>query len=297
MAVWWLGRRRWPGTPVPWIASLLTATGTGFIFMAAAPQAHAVAFAAFPLFLALCDRMEVWSAKARLSTWAKAGWMAGAAGLVYLVYIPCLLFVWLYGLAAGAGRLRARRLAGLVVLTAVALGIVAAWQVFGSSLLGLRFSGGNNDLAGEAVAIWLRQARQGAGAILDQFHNASPRGILGAAFYYPWWLLAAIGLVASPAEGRRWALAVAVAAVVPAIAFAPRFALPRIAYFAYPAVYLLAAAGIAALAQLAARRRTGRWPAAVVAALCAGLAVLANANLLGVRQLDLWFHYSHGVGW
>ena len=66
------------------------------------------------------------------------------------------------------------------------------------------------------------------------------------AFPYPFWLLAGLGLLVSPRRARIWALAVFVAAVLPAIAFSTRFHLPRLAYFAYPALYLLAGAGIAA---------------------------------------------------
>jgi hypothetical protein len=315
LAVWWLGRRRWPGTAVPWIASLLTATGHGFIFMGAAPQAHAPAFAAFAGLLALCDRLDLWSPRTRLAAWAKAGWATGAAGLVYLVHIPALSFVWLYGMAGVDRRSVRRTAAGLVLASAVALALVAAWEAYASRLLGLRFEGGNNDLAGVALAGWVRLAREGPVYVIGQFHASSIRGLLGGAFYYPWWALAALGLVACTPAQRRWSLAVFVTATLPAIAFTTRFNLPRVAYFAYPAVYLLAARGIEVLAgataRLARRRPDARtvpalqprgvraapvWMVAVAVPLVV-LAVLANVDLFGIQQLNLWFHYSQGTGW
>jgi hypothetical protein len=301
LAVWWLGRRRWPGSYVPEIASLLTATGLGFVFMGAAPQAHAPAFASFALVLALCDRLSVWSPGAKLADWAKAGWAIGASGLIYLVYLPALLFIWLYGLRGG-------RLAGLALASALALGIVLAWQGYGS-LLGLQFAGGNNDLAGEAMRGWISVVRRGPNGVLGQLHAGSPRGLLGGAFYYPWWLLAVVGFATSGRESRRWAVAVLVAGFIPAVAFSTRFHLPRLAYFMYPAFYLLAAQGIAALAgAVMAWRRAARgarlesasarwlrW--VVVGALAAALVAAVNVDLFGNQQLNLWFHYSQGNAW
>ncbi|MBI3973776.1 MAG: hypothetical protein HY332_21070 [Chloroflexi bacterium] len=335
LAVWWLGQRRWPGTAVPWIASLLTATGHGFIFMGAAPQAHAPAFAAFALTIALCDALHIWSAKARLLDWAKTGWAIGAAGLIYLVHIPALLFLWLYGI----GRTRLRDLA---LATAVALSITTAWELYGSLLLGLRFDGGNNDLAGVALAGWLRLAQAGPAYMLGQLHASSIRGLLGAAFYYPWWPLAAVGLVASSPPNRRWALAIMLAVLIPAIAFSTRFNLPRVGYLMYPAVYLLAARGIEVIGAICARpwrQPTGarsietsvttsgsptvahvsgtaassavalpsqssllRWrldtaQVAVIVAVVVFLVLLANLDLVGMQQFNLWFHYSQGNAW
>jgi hypothetical protein len=321
LAVWWLGRRRWPGTAVPWIASLLTATGHGFLFMAAAPQAHAPAFAAFALVLALGDRLRVWERRARLGAWAGIGWATGAAGLIYFVHLPCLLFVWLYGL--GKARLR-----GLALATLLALGVVGAWEVYASALLGLNFAGGNNDLSGQAARNWLAVAARGPIWIIGQMHASSLRGLFAGAFYYPWWAFAVVGLVASTRDNRRWALAVILAAALPAIAFTTRFNLPRVAYVMFPAIYLLAARGIEVVADAAARwlgrgqavrdkwhepgpdrtqgdgaarldpapaaRRLKRWVAALAVAL---LVAIANADLLGVQQLNLWFHYSQGSAW
>lgn len=308
LAIWWLGQWRWPGTAVPWIASILAATGQGFIFMAAAPQAHSVAFAAFALCLTLYDALPLQRPDARARDWITFGWAAGAAGLIYLVHLPCLLFAWLHGLSTAqrAGGLGGRLL-GLVLGTVTALVVVFSWQVYALTMLELRFSGGNNDLAGEAIARWLAIVRGGLVPLIDQLHAGSPRGILSAAFYYPWWILAVLGWTSSSGESRRWSLAVLVAAAVPVIAFSTRFHLPRVAYFMYPAVYLLAARGIETLAvRLTARlmHPTGRRPQPVAAAqlatmaiTIAALATLTNLDLAGWQQLNVWFHYSQGNAW
>jgi hypothetical protein len=283
LAVLWLGRKRWPGNWTGEIGSLLTATGVGFIFMSGAPQAQAVAYGAFALVLALFDRLATRGERDALRRWAALGWAAGAGGLLYLVHIPSILFAWLYGWSRGTRR----RLAGPLVATAVALGIVMMWERLGTSLLGLTFTGGNNDLAGEALRGWASVLRAGPGGLVGYFHEASFRGLLVSAFYYPWLVLAAVGLVASGRNNRRWALAVIVCAALPALAFSTRFQLPRLVYFMFPAVYLLAARGIEGLG----RRALG------IALLVAALITLSNADLVGIDQLFKWFHYSQGNTW
>jgi hypothetical protein len=314
LAVWWLGRRRWPESSVPWLASAFVATGQGFTFVAAAPQAHGVALASFAAVLALAEALRVWqapSARSGLGNWAKLGWAVGAAGLIYLANVPALIFLWLYAAARAPRRaMLLRWLAGVATASLVALAIVAAWQVYASALLGLSFAGGNNDLVGEAARGWISDVRRGMMYVVGQLHADSPRGILGAAFYYPWWLLAVIGYAASDRENRRWTLAIILAASLPTIAFSTRFGLPRVAYFMFPAVYLLAARGveIAAIRLLNPLRATVAAPhtlreafrpapLAVAGALALGLILMGNVDLLGNQQLNLWFHYSQGNGW
>lgn len=293
LAVWYLGHRRWPGTAVPWIASLLVATGQGFLFMGTAPQAHATAYAAFALFLVLCDALRLWSPTARSRDWLYAGWGAGAAGLIYLVHLPGLLFLWLY---TSAG-LTPRRLSGLLLATLTTLSLVTFWELYGAAL-GLGFSGGNNDLAGQALAGWTRVALAGPYEVVGQLRAGSLRGLAVAAFYYPLWTFAALGLLASGRDARRWTLAVLIAGALPAIAFSTRFHLPRLAYFMYPAVYLLTAAGMTAVAELLLRRRGSRRAAVtLLASLTLALVALTNLDLWGVQQFNLWFHYSQGNAW
>jgi hypothetical protein len=210
----------------------------------------------------------------------------------------------------------ARSLGGALVASVVALAIVQAWQLYAAPSLGLSFAGGNNDLAGEALRNWLAIGRHGVADLVEQLHAGSARGLLGAAFYYPWWLLAIAGYAASGRDNRRWALAVIFAAGIPAIAFSTRFTLPRIAYFMFPAVYLLAARGLEVVARwssgqvvkwtdagsageraAAIRGVPNAVSAGVVVVVVLGLIVLSNVDLAGNQQLNLWFHYSQGNGW
>ena len=292
LGVWWLGRRYWPGTLVPWIGSLFVATGGGFVFMGAAPQPHAVAFGAFVLLLVLAESLAVWESRPAPAAGIKLGWATGAAGLIYFVHVPALLTYWLYGLA---GRPRP---------TAPAAGrpppspspCSSSGRATRARLLNLTFAGGNNEYAGEAVRGWLALAARGPEALLSQLHGGSLRRPLRRRLPLPLLGPGPPGSAALPGRSRVWALAVLVAATLPAIAFTTRFQLPRLAYFAYPAVYLLAAAGVAALASwLGGRSRPRRLLVAAGAVLV--VAALANADLAGSQRFNVWFHYGLGSSW
>jgi hypothetical protein len=227
------------------------------------------------------------------SAGAKLGWATGATGLIYFVQLPALLFFWVQSLSIGLNR---GRLGALALATLVATGLAVAWQVWGTALLGLTFAGGNNDYAGEALARWLQLVRQGPQGVVNQLRTGSLRGLFAGAFYYPWWILAVLGLLSSPRAARNWSLALFVAAAVPAIAFSTRFQLPRLAYFAFPAIYLLAAAGVATIATgLGGGSR--RRELAVAGALVIVLALLSNLDLLGWQLFNVWFHYGQGSTW
>ena len=301
IGVWWLGRHRWPQTWTGEIASVMVATGQGFIFMSTAPQAHPAAFGAFVTGLVLFDRLSLWSlVQARRDRWVAilgSAWMTGIAGLLYFGHIPLLLTTWIFG----GPRMRVR---SLVAVSAAAFAIVTAWQVIGETLLGLRFSGGNNDLAGGAIRIWLRIISEGGWSLRWQFHAGSIRGLLVGAFYYPWWILAIIGIFASPRRSRTWALAILAGTLLPAIAFSPQFRLPRAAYFAFPAVYLLAGAAIYMISQMIATRVTSRdnhWRTAAGLVACAAviacLAALTNLDLTGDQTFNVWFHEAQENSW
>ena len=83
-------------------------------------------------------------------------------------------------------------------------------------------------------------------------------------------------------------------------------ALPRIAYFMYPAVYFLAAQGIVWLARAAGRAAGRGGPAApavarfsglaVAVTALAGLALLGNADALGYALGNAQFHYGLKLG-
>ena len=290
LAIRWLGNRLWPGTTTGIIGAILVATGQGFIFAGTAPQAHAVAYGAFALLLLLAERWHATADGARLTTWARLGWLTGVGGLVYFVHLPFLLFATL-----DAGLRRQWR--GLAVCGGATFAILYMWQLVGTAI-GLNFEGGNNDLSGEAITNWLRMARGGLQDLVAWGHYSSPRGVVVGAFWLPWLALAAAGWWVSPARARRWASAVAVAGLAPALAFTTRFQLPRVAYFAYPAILLLTAASIAALSAMT-HRRYGRWAGLTVAAvILLGLASVTNLDVLtGSLRFAVDFHYAPGTEW
>lgn len=286
----WLGARLWPGTATGTIGAILIATGQGFIFTGTAPQAHAVAYGAFALLLALSERWRVTTSNAGLTAWARLGWLIGVGGLMYFVHLPFLLFALLDGGVR-------RHWRGLAVASATAFALLYAWQLVGTSI-GLNFEGGNNDLSGEAITNWLRIARGGLQDLVAWGHYSSPRGVVVGAFWLPWLALAAAGWWVSPTRARHWTTAVTVAGIAPALAFTTRFQLPRVAYFAYPAILLLAGASIATLSALASRRY-GPWAGTVVAAaIVAVLAAVTNLDILtGSLRFAVDFHYAPGTEW
>lgn len=89
-----------------------------------------------------------------------------------------------------------------------------------------------------------------------------------------------------------------VAGLAPALAFTTRFQLPRVAYFAYPAILLLAATSIAALSAIA-HRRYGSWAGVAVATvILLALATVTNLDILmGSLRFAVDFHYAPGTEW
>ena len=106
-------------------------------------------------------------------------------------------------------------------------------------------------------------------------------------------LLAAVyGYVVAGQRVRRWALALCLATLLAAVLFTIRFAIPRTAFFAYPAIYLLAAAGLTHMARATVSWRSrGALSAAVV---MIGLVLLVTpslAALVGYGEFDNNFHF------
>ena len=300
LSLFWLGSRFWPGTSVGLVGSALVATSQGFIFMGTAPQGHAVAYGAFALLLVLHANLFDGTQRGSLRSAIRLGWATGAGGLIYFVHIPFLLFVWL----ATPIRTHWR---GMAAATLVTIGPLACWELVGTSL-GLSFTGGNNDLSREAVVNWMSLLRGGLQDIASWGHFSSPRGVLVGAFWYPWWILAAIGWWKSPRIARNWAMVVLIAAFAPALLFTTRFQLPRVAFFAYPGMLLLVAVGIDEVAKLGSRMIStfgfGNGPVsrtvymAVVMTLLIALATVTNRDLItGSLRFAVNFHYALGTEW
>jgi hypothetical protein len=333
-AAFWFVRHRWRDAPLAVVTSLLVATGNGFLFMAGTPMSYLAAYASVMLLLALGEWLgafapapSVQSRGAQLRAWLLLGWGAGVASTIYFAHLPMLIFWWVYGLRRVPWRC-------LLAATAVVFAVSFSWDAFGTAAVGLGFTTDNSAAVGGSVGGWIAHLHESWLALLTYFRAATVRGTLVGAFPYPWWALAALGFALSSRADREWALAVAMAGLIPTIALLSLLALPRAAFYMYPAVYLMAARGalvcgravahgLAALSGARARsEESGPWaagrrwairgapPAAVALrppALAAGAAVTvlaiatlvmtSNADLLGNGWLNARFHFSAGSQW
>jgi hypothetical protein len=146
----------------------------------------------------------------------------------------------------------------------------------------------------------------GGAAMLDLVRRNAMDLNLVAAFPVPVLLLAVAGLWRMPRRGLSWCAAVVASAflvtlLMNAVTNAPH---PRLAYVAFPGIYLLAAHGLQNVYRLALRagdRVVGRGTAprrviavAVLGACLVAAAAPSNASLWGDRYYDDAFHYLPG---
>ena len=304
-AGYWLVLRRTRDRALALVFSLLIAVGHGFIFMAGVPMSYACAYSMVLLLLALAEWRGAFTEGATVRTWLLLGWGAGVAATIYFTHIPVFIFWWLYGLRHAPWR-------GVLAGTLLAAGISVGWELYGRSLVGLGFSTDNSGAVGDSVYGWIAHLQRSPDVVLEYLRGgplagaAAIRGTLLSAFSYPWWVLAAVGLVASSRAEREWLLALAMGGLLPAIVVLSLLPLPRAAFYMYPAVYFCAARGILVLARgaRAALSRVTRAPApprlgAAVALACCVLVLVAfdNADLLGFPQINARFHNSMGIEW
>lgn len=301
-SAYWIVRRRWRDEPLALATSFLVAAGNGFLFMAGVPMSYLAAYASAMLLLALGEWLQGFS-HPRLGAWMVLGWGGGVAATIYFTHFVLLAFWWLYGL-------RRVPLAYLLVATSLTLGIAALWEAYGTALAGLAFTTDNSGLIGDSLSRWLSHLRAPFPELLTYFRGgpiagaAATRATLAGAFPPLWWALAAIGLLASDREDREWVLAVALAALLPTLILLSLLPLPRLAYYMFPAMSLMAARGALLLGRiahavaapfLAPRLTPLAAPATVLLALGA-LALLSNLDLLGFQHLNVQFHFSAPTG-
>ena len=229
----------------------------------------------------------------RWRDWLHTGWLIAAVSLIYPVYLAMLAFVWLYGLR----RAPFTRLLGLAVLV---LGLAQVWPLVGASVVGLDFNTTNSVLLGESLSSWWSALLRGPSDFLNTLRLVASAGTIYAAFPGAMLLVAACGYVVAGPRVRRWALALCLATFLASVIFTIRFAIPRTAFFAYPAIYLLAAASLNHVIQATANwRLSGRGSARVRGALPAAVIMLgllllvapSVAALVGYGGVDASFHY------
>ena len=285
LSMYWLGGRLLGSRLAAWTAGTLTATGQGFSFMVGTPVSTLWGFASVAMILAFVEWSGLLRPPFRWREWLHTGWLIAAVSLLYPVYLGLLAFLWLYGLR----RAPFMRLLGL---SAVTLVLAQAWPLIGSTVLGLEFDVANSALLAEALHLWWSALLRGLRDFLNTLRTVPSSGTIHAAFPGVLLLAAAYGYLVAGQRVRRWALALCLATLVSALLFTIRFAIPRTAFFAYPAIYLLAAAGLAHVAQATANWRSRGVPSAVVVIL--GLLLLVAPSVValgGYGDFDANFHF------
>ena len=285
LSMYWLGERLLGSRLAAWMAGTLTATGQGFSFMVGTPVSTLLGFASMAMVLAFVEWVGLLHPPFRWRDWLHAGWLIAAVSLFYPVYLALLAFIWLYGL-------RRAPLARLLGLSALVLALAQAWPLIGSTVVGLNFDTTNSALLAEALINWWSALLHGLRDFLKTLRMIASAGTIYAAFPGVMLLAAVYGYVVAGQRVRRWALALCLATLLAAVLFTIRFAIPRTAFFAYPAIYLLAAAGLANVVQETASWRSRGTLSAVAAVL--GLLVLITPSvvaLVGHGDFDVSFHF------
>lgn len=297
-AAYWFVQRRWNDRALALATSFLVATGNGFLFMVGVPMSYLLAYACVMLLLALGEWVGAFRQPSQLGPWLVLGWGAGVASTIYFSHFVMLIFWWLYGLRRVPWRY-------LLATSALALGISFSWEVYGRLAAGMAFLADNTNVLTGSLTTWPARLLEPWPAPLTYIRAATIRGTLLGAFPYPWWILAVTGFVTSSRADREWALALAMAGLVPAIVLLSLLPLPRVAYYMYPAMCVLAARGALHFGHMAVAfvsrmgfvpshaRRTGMATAALA---LGALALTSNLDLLGYQQLNAHFHFAVS-GW
>ncbi len=293
LAMYWLGGRLLGSRLAAWTAGTLTATGQGFSFMVGTPVSTLLGFASVALILAFVEWSGVLQPPFRWRDWLHTGWLIAAVSLIYPVYLALLAFVWSYGL-------RQAPFTRLLGLSALVLGLAQVWPLIGTTVVGLEFDTLNSAQLASALNLWWSALLHGPSVFLDTLRTVAGAGTIYAAFPGAMLLAAACGYVVAGPRVRRWTLALCLATFLASVVFAIIFAIPRTAFFAYPAIYLLAAASLSQVIQAMANwRLSGRGSTQMRGALSAavimlGLLLLVAPSviaLVGYGGVDSSFHY------
>ncbi len=293
LTMYWLGGRLLGSRLAAWIAGTLTATGQGFSYMVGTPVSTLLGFASVALLLAFVEWSGLLRPPFRWRDWLHTGWLIAAVSLIYPVYLALLAFIWLYGL-------RRAPLTRLLGLSALVLGLAQVWPLIGTTVVGLQFDTTNSALLVGSLNKWWSVLLLGLDEFLKTLRGVASAGVIYAASPGAMLLAAAYGYVVAGPRVRRWALALCLATLLASLLFTIRYAIPRTAFFAYPAIYLLAAAGLTHAAHTMGRwRLTRRLAARRVRVLAAGvvtgglLLLLAPSvvALVGYGGVDASFHF------
>ncbi len=284
LATYVLAVRRTSDQRIAVLAALLVSTAPAFAALAGQPLPYVASYGLFALALLLFDQVRLFERGTKLSTAAAAGFAAGLGLLVYDLYmLPA--FVVAYGLLR---RTSWRTLA--VVLVAMALPRLA-WSGYWQ-LMHLPSYSHNETHPIEALYAWFDDARTGTGVLakIKGYLMLAGHGALniGAAFMF-WPVLLAIWELWQRRRWpeARWFAAVAVAGFGPALFMLSTWPhLPRWYGYAFPAVYILAAAGAVRIAgSLSVPHVSVVRRASLAAAVLVPAVLMANLDALGYTKI------------
>ena len=285
LTMYWLGRRLLNSRLAAWTAGTLTATGQGFNFMVGTPVSTLLGVASVAMILALVEWVDLVRPPFRWRDWLHAGWLIAAVSLFYPVNLVLLTFVWLYGL-------RRAPFIRLLGLSAITLVVTQAWPSIGTSIVGLGFDTANSALLAEALYLWWSALLQGPDGLFEAIRLVASAGTIYAAFPGLMLLAAAYGYIVAGERIRHWTCSVYLATLIPSLLFTIIFEIPRTAFLAYPAIYLLAAAGLAQVAQATANKHSrGVLSAVPIPLILVLLAAPSIVALVGYGEFDNNFHY------
>jgi hypothetical protein len=271
LATYVLAVRRTGSPRVGVLAVVLVSTAPVFASLAGQPLPYVASYALFALGLLLFDQVRLFEPDMPPRTAALAGLAAGASLLFYDLYmLPA--FVVVYGL------LRRTPLTTLaLVLVMMALPRLA-WSGYWQ-LMHLPSYSHNEQHPMEALLGWLDVQRVGSGLrMIGGYAALAAHGLLnmGAAFmFWPLGVAAWEFWHRRRTDEARWFAAVAIAGFAPALFMLSTWPhLPRWYAYAFPAVYILAAAAVNRLGL-----RAG------IALVVVPSIVLANLDVLGMTKL------------
>ena len=286
LAMYWLAGRFLGSRLGAWLAGVLTATGYGFSFAVGTPVSTLFGFAGVSILVAFIEWSGLLRPPFRWRDWLHTGWLITVVSFFYPAHFALMAYVWLCGL-------RTVPLTRLLVMTGLVLVLTQAWPLFGSEVIGLQFKTENSRLAADALRGWQRLLSLGPTHDFTNWLRTIPTaGVVYGAFPGVVLLAAVVSYPMVSAYARHRIVALCLVTLLAATIFSIKFALPRTAFFAYPAIYLLAAAGLHRIGRgPAGWRRCGILSVAIVTFCLLVLVAPSLAVLVGYGNFDNSFHY------
>ncbi|HEV7664403.1 MAG TPA: hypothetical protein VGQ62_12760 [Chloroflexota bacterium] len=268
------------------LAALLVSTAPAFEALAGQALPYVASYGIFALGLLLFDRVGIFERQTPARIALATGFTAGVGFLFYDLYmLPA--FVVVYGLLR---RVPLRTLALVLVAMAVPR---LAWTVYWQAAHLASYSH-NEAHPAEALAAWFDPARMGEGlGRIKGFALLAAHGLLNIGTVFLFWpvalaLVELTVLLKRRAPEAAWFCAVVIAGFGPALFMLSTWPhIPRWYAYAFPAVYILAAAATMRIARWLTRS-DGQYVRAQVAlavALLLPAVVLSNLDILGATKL------------